>query len=233
MTTSSKKNLAKFQDSADVHFENEALLALAFVHKSYVNEHPDEKGYNERLEFLGDAVLELSVTDFLYHNYPAQPEGQLTNWRSALVKGKNLARVARTLNLGEYLQLSRGEEISGGREKDYILANTTEALIGAIYLDKGFEVANQFILRNVVAMLNEIIAQGLNIDSKSRIQELAQEKLSITPSYELLSETGPDHGKIFEMGIFFGKEQVEKGTGPSKQEAEQAAARNALKAKGW
>ncbi len=231
--TSSKKNLTEFQDVLGVHFENEALLALAFVHKSYVNEHPDEKGYNERLEFLGDAVLELAVTDFLYHNYPDQPEGQLTNWRSALVKGKNLARVARTLKLGEHLQLSRGEEISGGREKDYILANTTEALIGAMYLDKGFAITNQFILRNVVAMLNEIIAQGLNIDSKSRIQELAQEKLSITPNYELLSETGPDHDKIFEMGIYFGKELVEKGTGPSKQEAEQAAARNALKAKGW
>ena len=227
------KNLDQFQDAIGVHFQDEDLLSLAFVHKSYVNEHPETKGYNERLEFLGDAVLELAVTDFLYHNYPSQPEGQLTNWRSALVKGKNLARVSSTLKLGEYLLLSRGEEMSGGREKDYILANTMEALIGAIYLDKGFEVANQFILRNIVVLLEEIIAQGLNIDSKSHVQELAQEHLGLTPNYELLSESGPDHDKVFEMGIYFGKTLAGKGEGPSKQEAEQAAARDALKQKGW
>ena len=227
------KNLIQLQDSIGVHFQDEGLLTLAFIHKSYVNEHPDTPGYNERLEFLGDAVLELAVTDFLYHNYPSQPEGQLTNWRSALVKGKNLARVSSTLKLGEYLLLSRGEELSGGRVKEYILANTMEALIGAIYLDKGFEVANQFILRNIVVLLDEIIAQGLNVDSKSHVQELAQDRLSITPNYELLSESGPDHDKLFEMGIYFGKTLAGKGTGSSKQEAEQAAARDALKQKGW
>ncbi len=227
------KNLNELQDKIGVHFQNEELLELAFVHKSYVNEHPEVAGYNERLEFLGDAVLELAVTDFLYHNYPDQPEGQLTNWRSALVKGKNLARVSRSLGLGEYLLLSRGEELSGGRVKDYILANTQEALIGAIYLDKGFEMANQFILRNIVILLDEIIAQGLNIDAKSRIQELAQDRLGVTPRYELLNESGPDHEKTFEMGVYFGETLAGQGNGPSKQEAEQAAAKNGLQEKGW
>ena len=227
------KNLDQFQDFIGVHFEDESTLGLAFIHKSYVNEHPDTPGYNERLEFLGDAVLELAVTDFLYHNYPSQPEGQLTNWRSALVKGKNLARVSSSLKLGDYLLLSRGEEMSGGRVKEYILANTMEAVIGAIYLDKGFEAANQFILRNVVVLLDEIIAQGLNVDSKSHVQELAQDRLSITPNYELLSESGPDHDNVVELGIYFGKTLAGKGSGPSKQEAEQAAARDALKEKGW
>jgi ribonuclease-3 len=227
------KQLAQLQDKIDAHFTDETLLTLAFIHKSYVNEHENEEGHNERLEFLGDAVLELSVTHYLYKNYPDQPEGQLTNWRSALVKGKNLARVSRSLELGQYLLLSRGEELSGGREKDYILANTMESLIGAIYLDKGFEMANEFILKNIVILLKEIIEQGLNVDAKSHVQELAQEKLSLTPTYELLSESGPDHDKIFEMGIYFGAELAGKGAGPSKQEAEQAAAHNALKEKGW
>ena len=227
------KQFEQLQNRIDVHFTDESLLTLAFIHKSFVNEHENEEGHNERLEFLGDAVLELAVTHFLYKNYPDQPEGQLTNWRSALVKGKNLARVSRALELGQYLLLSRGEELSGGREKDYILANTTEALIGAIYMDKGFEAANQFILKNIVIMLQEIIAQGLNVDAKSHVQELAQEKLSLTPTYELLSESGPDHDKVFEMGIYLGKELAGKGQGPSKQEAEQAAARSALKEKGW
>lgn len=231
--TAKIKQFEQLQNRIDVHFTDESLLTLAFIHKSFVNEHENEEGHNERLEFLGDAVLELAVTHFLYKNYPDQPEGQLTNWRSALVKGKNLARVSRALELGQYLLLSRGEELSGGREKDYILANTTEALIGAIYLDKGFEAANQFILKNIVIMLQEIIAQGLNVDAKSHVQELAQEKLSLTPTYELLSESGPDHDKVFEMGIYLGKELAGKGQGPSKQEAEQAAARSALKEKGW
>ncbi|MFA5854928.1 MAG: ribonuclease III [Candidatus Gracilibacteria bacterium] len=227
------KHIEELENAIDVHFDDDNLLSLAFIHKSYVNEHDDEERYNERLEFLGDAVLELAVTDFLYHNHPDQPEGQLTNWRSALVKGKNLARVARKLGLGKYLLLSRGEDLSGGREKDYILANTVEALIGAIYLDKGFDLTNQFILKNIVVLLEEIIAAGLNVDSKSRVQELAQDRLNVTPAYELLSEEGPDHDKVFEMGIYFGSELAGKGKGPSKQEAEQSAARDALKKRKW
>lgn len=231
--TAKIKNLAELERIIEQKFKDKDLLTLAFVHKSFINEHPEEKAYNERLEFLGDAVLELAVTQFLYHNFPQQPEGQLTSWRSALVKGKNLAKVSKGLNLGQFLLLSRGEDLSGGREKEYILANTCEALIGAIFLDQGFETANQFILKHIVVMLDEIIAKGLNIDAKSRVQELAQDKFSLTPTYELVSEEGPDHDKKFVMGIYFGKRLAGEGQGASKQEAEQAAAQNAMQKEGW
>lgn len=231
--TAKIKNLAELESIIEQEFKDKDLLTLAFVHKSFINEHPEEKAYNERLEFLGDAVLELAVTQFLYHNFPQQPEGQLTSWRSALVKGKNLAKVSKGLNLGQFLLLSRGEDLSGGREKEYILANTCEALIGAIFLDQGFETANQFILKHIVVMLDEIIAKGLNIDAKSRVQELAQDKFSLTPTYELVSEEGPDHDKKFVMGIYFGKRLAGEGQGASKQEAEQAAAQNAMEKEGW
>ena len=214
-------------------FNNQNLLRLAFIHKSYVNENPSETFSNERLEFLGDAVLELSVTDFLFKNYPNEPEGELTNWRSALVKGKNLAQVARHLQLGDYLFLSNGEDLSGGRNKDYILANTVEALIGAMYLDQGYDHANTFITKHIIALLEEIIQQGLHIDAKSHVQELAQDLLSVTPRYELMEDSGPDHEKTFVMGIYFGTHLVGMGSGPSKQEAEQSAARDALKKQGW
>lgn len=233
MITAKIKHLSELEKGIDLEFTNKDLLTLAFVHKSFINEHPEEKEYNERLEFLGDAVLELAVTQFLYHNYPKQPEGQLTNWRSALVKGKNLAKVSKNLSLGKFLLLSRGEDISGGREKEYILANTCEALIGAIFLDKGFETANEFILKHIVVMLDDIIAKGLNVDAKSRVQELAQDKFNVTPTYELLSESGPDHDKKFVMAIYFGKRQAGEGEGSSKQDAEQAAARNAIEKEGW
>jgi len=231
--TAKIKNLSELEKKIDLVFKNKDLLILAFVHKSFINEHTEEKVYNERLEFLGDAVLELSVTQFLYHNYPDQPEGQLTSWRSALVKGKNLAKVSKNLELGQFLLLSRGEDLSGGREKEYILANTCEALIGAISLDQGFETANSFILKHIVVMLDDIIAKGLNVDAKSRVQELAQDKFNVTPTYELISEEGPDHDKKFIMGIYFGKRLAGEGEGPSKQDAEQAAACNALEKEGW
>lgn len=233
MTNQKNKDLSELEKGIGISFDDKSLLRRAFIHKSYVNEHPDEGQFNERLEFLGDAVLELVVTDFLYKKYPDQPEGELTNWRSALVKGKNLAKVARQLKLGEHLFLSRGEDLSGGRDKDYILANTVEAFIGAIYLDKGYETANEFIMEHIVVLLEEIIAQGLHIDAKSHIQELAQEKLNLTPKYNLLEEFGPDHDKTFVMGVYFGKRLVEKGQGSSKQEAEQSAAHAALKAEDW
>ena len=233
MITAKIKELTKLEEKIELEFKNKDLLTLAFVHKSFINEHTEEKEYNERLEFLGDAVLELSVTQFLYLNYPDQPEGQLTSWRSALVKGKNLAKVSKNLELGQFLLLSRGEDLSKGREKEYILANTCEALIGAIFLDKGFEVANDFILKHIVVMLPEIIAKGLNVDSKSRVQELAQDKFNLTPTYELISEEGPDHDKKFIMGIYFGKRLAGEGEGSSKQDAEQAAARNAIEKEGW
>ncbi|MEK7145601.1 MAG: ribonuclease III [Patescibacteria group bacterium] len=227
------KNLSELESSIGLKFKDQHILEVAFIHKSYVNETPGVHEDNERLEFLGDAVLELAVTDYLFRNYPDKPEGELTNWRSALVKGKNLAQVASALQLGDYLKLSNGEEMSGGRTKSYILANTMESLIGAIYMDKGYDTANEFILKFIIVLLEEIIKKGLYIDSKSRVQELAQEKLNITPRYELLKESGPDHDKIFEMGIYFSDELVGKGKGPSKQEAEQAAALKALKQMKW
>lgn len=227
------KDFSNLEKKVGIKFKDKTLLELAFVHKSYCNETDEMCLHNERLEFLGDAVLELVVTDSLYKSYPDKPEGELTNWRSALVKGKNLEKVAKALNLGEYLFLSRGEEISGGREKSYILANTVEAFIGAIYLDKGYETAKEFIAKQIISLLDEIIKNNLYIDAKSHFQELAQEKLSITPRYELLDDSGPDHNKEFIMGAYLGDELIAEGKGSSKQDAEQDAAGNALKKKGW
>jgi ribonuclease-3 len=199
---------------------------------SYLNENKDLAHDNERLEFLGDAVLELLVTEFLYKTYP-NPEGELTNWRSALVKGSHLATIARKLNLGEYLVLSHGEEKSGGRTKNYILANTFEALLGAIYLEHGYETAHQFVDKFVLIYLEDILEKGLHIDPKSRFQELAQEKMSLTPYYKVMEESGPDHAKKFVTALYVGEEEIARGEGSSKQSAEQDAALNGLRAKGW
>lgn len=173
-----------------IKFENVTLLDTAFVHKSAINEKRLKKEHNERLEFLGDAVLELVVTEYLYLNFP-NPEGDLTNWRSALVKGKNLAHIAKRLELGQYLYLSKGEEKSGGRDKDYLMANTLEALIGAIFLDKDYEIARQFILKNIMTDLQQIIEEELHIDPKSKLQELIQERFTVTPEYKLVKADGP------------------------------------------
>lgn len=210
------------------------LIKTVFVHRSYVNEHKSEKiEHNERLEFLGDAVLELCATRYLFDNYPAYTEGQMTLIRSALVKGKHLAEVAKDLELGKYLCLSRGEENSGGREKNYILANTVEALIGAIYLEHGYKEAEKFIKTFIISKLEEIVSKGLHIDAKSRFQETCQEKEGFTPYYKVLKEEGPDHDKKFTMGVFVDNKLIAKGIGSSKQKAEEEAAKNALKKKGW
>jgi len=222
------------QKKIRVKFKNPELLAQAFVHKSYLNEHKDElSNDNERLEFLGDAVLELVTTEFLFEKFTESEEGQLTSFRSALVKGRHLAEVSKKLGLGEYLLLSRGEEKSGGSEKDYLLANTLEALIGAIYLDKGFKAAHKFISRHIIAKLGEIVKKGLHVDAKSHFQEKSQDSEGKTPEYKVLSETGPDHNKIFEVGAYLGEVLIGKGHGSSKQKAEQSAAEAALKAKAW
>jgi ribonuclease-3 len=221
-------------DAIGIQFHDLELLDLAFVHKSYLNEHRKLKNdHNERLEFLGDAVLELIVTEHLYKKYPKEGEGVLTNWRSALVKGKHLAEVAIELELGIFLYLSRGEERSGGRKKNYILANTLEALIGAIYLDQGYEVTQKFSEQQILTRLDQILEKGQHIDAKSRFQEIAQELIGMTPDYKFLSETGPDHEKIFTMGLFLGQEKIAEGQGSSKQKAEQEAAFAGLKAKQW
>ncbi len=217
-----------------VNFVNKKLLDTAFVHKSYVNEHREMKhDHNERLEFLGDAVLELVVTEFLYKNFPEKGEGILTNWRAALVQGKHLAHIATMLDLGFYLYLSRGEERSGGRKKHYILANTLEALIGSIYLDQGYRVAHDFINEFILSQLSFILEQGLHIDAKSQFQEMSQDLLGITPEYRLLRDEGPDHDKHFVMGAYLAEELVAEGKGSSKQKAEQEAAAMALKVKNW
>ncbi len=218
----------------NLEFKDLELLDLAFVHKSYLNEHRRLKeSHNERLEFLGDAVLELAVTEYLYKKYPDQEEGVLTNWRTALVQGKHLATIAEELDLGIYLYLSKGEERSGGRQKGYLLANTLEALIGAYYLDRGYRQTMKFIGHFILSRLDEILAKGEHIDAKSRFQELAQEKLGITPEYRFLSESGPDHQKVFTMGLFLGVQKIAEGNGSSKQKAEQEAAKAGLRVKKW
>lgn len=217
-----------------IEFEKRALLDMAFVHKSYINENQDKKPeHNERIEFLGDAVLELVVTEFLYKNYPAKGEGVLTNWRAALVRGNHLAEIAQELNLGLYLYLSKGEERSGGRKKNYILANTLESLIGAIYLDKGYETAHGFINEFILKKLGSILELGLHIDPKSRFQEICQEVVGVTPEYKMVKDEGPDHNKSFIMGVYIGEEYVAEGKGSSKQKAEQDAAAEGLKVKKW
>lgn len=222
------------EEKIGITFKNKAALKNAFVHKSYVNEHRDEGIQpNERLEFLGDAVLELVATKHLFEVCPDKDEGEMTAFRSALVKGKHLAEIAAELNLGEYLFLSHGEEKSGGRKKNYILANTLEALIGAIYVEHGYEKADQFIEKFILTKLDEIIEKGLHIDAKSRFQEICQEVESITPHYEVLEEYGPDHNKNFVVGAYIGDELIAKGQGSSKQKAENEAALNALQVKRW
>jgi ribonuclease-3 len=225
-------NLEELQDVLQVKFNDVKRLELALIHRSYVNENADVSEHNERLEFLGDAVLEIVVTEHLYRT-TNKPEGELTNWRSALVCSENLAMTANGLGLGTYLKLSRGEELSGGREKTHILANAYEAVIGAIYLDSGLEVSRQFIERTILSRLEEILAAGKHIDSKSRFQELSQEHLGITPEYRLEWDKGPDHAKEFGMGVYINDELIATGKGQSKQSAEQDAAKEGLLAKGW
>ncbi len=210
-------------------FKNLGLLETAFIHRSFVNENRGILEHNERLEFLGDAVLELITTEFLFKKFPKKQEGELTALRSALVKGETLAEVAAELNFGKYLKLSKGEARSGGAEKPYLLANVFEAVLGAVYLDTGFEKTREIVEKFLLSKLAKIIETHAQVDAKSEFQELAQEKLSATPWYKVLSSSGPDHAKIFEMGAFIGKDLFGKGEGNSKQSAEQQAAEEALK----
>lgn len=205
------------------------LYLSAFTHRSYLNENRSfHLPHNERLEFLGDAVLELAATEYLYRNYP-HPEGELTNFRSALVNYKMLSDIAKRLGFEKFLLMSRGEAKDTGRARQVIMANCIEAVIGALYLDLGFKAAEDFIVKEILVELPNIIAGGSYLDPKSKLQEIVQEKRGITPTYGVISETGPDHNKLFVVGAFIGKEEVGRGQGPSKQEAELAAAENALK----
>ena len=222
-------DFSQLEKKLDIKFKNKDLLTQAFTHRSYLNENPNfYLEHNERLEFLGDAVLELAVTEELYKKYPKKPEGELTNWRAALVNAKILGELAGELGLNDYLLLSRGEAKELGKARQYILANTFESLIGALYLDRGFTECQKFIKKNLLTKLSEIIEKGLYKDAKSKFQEEAQEKRGVTPAYRVLEEWGPDHKKHFIIGVFLGEELITKGEGSSKQEAEEDAAKHAL-----
>lgn len=228
MTQPSFINLEK---SIGIHFKDKDLLAQALTHRSAVRQ-SRSNGHNERFEFLGDAVLELIATEYLFQ-FGEKSEGEMTNLRSALVNRENLAYVAKEIQLGEYLFMSRGEERSGGREKDSTLANALEAIIGAMYLDQGFEAVQKFCNEYILTRLSHLMAQGKDRDDKSLFQEKAQESTGVTPHYDVINEEGPDHDKVFTCAVFIGEEKVAEGTGNSKQRAETAAASAGLKTKGW
>ncbi|KKW06274.1 MAG: Ribonuclease 3 [Candidatus Moranbacteria bacterium GW2011_GWE1_49_15] len=216
-----------------VEFTDQSLLQQAVTHRSFLNENRDYKlDHNERLEFLGDAVLELIVTEYLYKNY-ANPEGELTAWRSSLVNGEMLASIAKGLGVEDFLMMSKGEAKDTGRARQYLLANAMEAIIGAIYIDHGYDEAKKFVLENVVVKLDEILEKKLYLDPKSYFQEKSQENEKITPSYRVVKEWGPDHDRHFIVGVYLGDELIAKGEGTSKQEAQREAAKNGLDAKGW
>ena len=228
------RELGEFEQMVGVVFQDKELLRQAFTHRSYINENRNTKGgHNERLEFLGDAVLELVVTHYLYELYPSKTEGDLTAIRSALVNAQTCSNVAGELGVNDFMLLSRGESKDTGRARQYILANALEAIIGAIYIDQGYEKAKEFIYKYVTPLTEEVVHKGLWMDAKSRFQEKAQEFEGVTPSYKTIKETGPDHDKKFTVGVFIGEKSIAEGEGESKQEAEQMAARMALKEKGW
>lgn len=227
-------NLEQLEKNLGIVFKNKDLLLQALVHRSYLNENPKFRlGHNERLEYLGDAVLELVVTGHLYENYPQMAEGEMTTLRAALVNAKTLSEISAKLGINDFLLLSRGEAKDVGRARQYILANTFESIVGAMYLDQGFGAVKSFLNAVLLPALPKILEMKLYRDPKSLFQEEAQEKTGITPTYEVLKEWGPDHDKHFIIGVFLGKELIGQGEGPSKQSAQEDAARHALEEKGW
>ncbi len=228
------KEFDVFEKKLGLTFNNKDLLTQAFVHRSYLNENPTfGLDQNERLEFLGDAVLELVVTEHLYQDFPEKAEGELTNWRAALVNAKMLTGVAEELGFNDFLLLSRGETKELGKARQYILANTFEALIGALYLDSGYDACDDFIKKYLLVKLPDIIKNKSYQDAKSHFQEQSQDKVGVTPLYKVVKEWGPDHKKKFTVAVFLGKEMVAEGEGYSKQEAEEEAAKSALIIKKW
>ena len=227
-------NFSDFEKKTKIIFKNKDLLKQAFIHRSFINENPSAGlSHNERLEFLGDAVLELIVTDFLYKKYPTYTEGELTALRSALVNAIIISEIASSLGMNDYLLLSKGEAKDMGKARQYILANTYEAYVGAVFMDAGYDVADKFVTASLLPHTEEIVAKKLWRDAKSLIQEKAQEFVGSTPAYKVLHESGPDHDKHFTVGVFFGEDLIAEGKGKSKQEAEQKAAESALKVKNW
>ncbi len=227
-------DIPKLETLLGYTFIDKTHLLSAVTHRSYLNEnrHATQE-HNERLEFLGDAVLELVVTDFLFRKYPEKPEGELTAVRAAIVNTVSLADASTRMGINDYLLMSKGESKDMGRARQYILANVFEALVGALYLDQGYDVANDFIAKHLFAKTEQIVEKRLWQDAKSRFQELAQEHHSTTPTYQTLSQEGPDHDRVFTVGVFLGKELIAEGQGRAKQEAEQQAAERGMTAKGW
>lgn len=227
-------NLEKIEKLVGFTFIDKMHLLTAITHRSFLNENRDAKQeHNERLEFLGDAVLELVVTDFLFGKYPEKPEGELTAVRAALVNTVSLADASGKLGINDHLLMSKGEAKDTGRARQYILANAFEALIGALYMDQGYDASQKFISEHLFPKTDKIVENRLWQDSKSRFQELAQENTNLTPTYETLNQVGPDHDRVFTVGVFLGEQKIADGNGRAKQEAEQAAAENALAAKNW
>jgi ribonuclease III len=225
----SKIDYKKIAEKIGVTFNDEGLLKQAFTHRSYLNENRGSNlQHNERLEFLGDAVMELATTDYLYRSFPNKTEGDLTSLRASLVNTQTISDVSSDLGFNEYLLLSKGEAKDKGRARQYILANTFESVIGAIYLDQGYEVAKLFIYQNLMSRLEGILEKGSWIDAKSKLQEVVQEKHSITPTYKTIKEEGPDHDKKFTVALYYGDNEIDFGEGKSKQEAEQDVAQKVL-----
>lgn len=234
MNSKNSDSLDRFQESLGVHFNDREILRHALVHRSYINENKDSSlKHNERLEFLGDAVLELVITDYLYNMYPSKPEGELTSLRAALVNTTSLYNVAKSIGINGELYLSKGESKDTGRAREYILANAVEAIIGAIYIDQGYAEAKTFIDRFISTRIEEVVREKLWIDAKSFFQEKAQEIDGETPVYKVLEEKGPDHDKLFISGVYVRDELIAEGEGKSKQDAEQEAAKKALEKRGW
>ena len=225
--------IEKLEEKISVSFKNKDLLRQALVHRSYLNENRDfELDHNERLEFLGDAVLELATTEFLYKNF-SNPEGELTNFRAALVNSNMLSRIANELGLEEHLLMSRGEKKDTGKARQYILANSLEAIIGAIYIDQGYRKAKKFVSDNFLVKMEDVLDKKLYQDPKSKFQEHSQEVVGTTPTYKVMKEWGPDHDKHFVIAVYLGDEKIAEGEGTSKQSAQMKAAEMGLKAKGW
>jgi len=221
-------DIAERAKALNLSFNNLDLLEEALTHRSYLNENKTARAHNERLEFLGDAVLELAVTRFLYDRFPRKPEGDLTAFRAALVNTVSIAESAESIGLNDLLFLSKGESRDTGRARQIILANAFEALIGAIYLDQGYDAAEVFIGKHLYPKIDNVLENRSWQDAKSKYQELAQEREGITPQYRTIEEKGPDHDKLFTVGVYLNDKEIARGEGQSKQEAEQAAARAAL-----
>lgn len=223
------EKLNDIQKNIGLDFQNPELLEIALTHRSYLNEHPGAKiQNNERQEYLGDAVLELIISDYIFRKYPDKAEGELTSIRSAVVRTESLAEESRKLGIGEHLRMSKGEEDSGGKDKDYLLANAYEAVLGAIYLDSGMESCVQFVTRTLIPKIDNIVENNLFIDPKTQAQEIIQSKYKTTPTYEIVKEEGPDHDKKFTVALLINKKEKAQGQGTSKQKAEESAALAAI-----